>query len=167
VFKNSEPANGRYLIGSDSSDFILKFTIIQTISDRYENGPIIAQPNVPGCQSRSADIFKDKLSFPTKKRRKAMKRGKMTFMTVLITVVLMSAIPLAAMASEPVTIQGEVNDSYQIVDSSGQVYEIAETEKGNDLVENHIGEKAKVVGTLQQDQDVKIITITAFEILAE
>lgn len=96
-----------------------------------------------------------------------MKRGKMTFMTVLITVVLMSAIPLAAMASEPVTIQGEVNDSYQIVDSSGQVYEIAETEKGNDLVENHIGEKAKVVGTLQQDQDVKIITITAFEILAE
>lgn len=96
-----------------------------------------------------------------------MKRGKMTFMTVLITLVLMSAIPLAAMASEPVTIQGEVNDSYQIVDSSGQVYEIAETEKGNDLVENHIGEKAKVVGTLQQDQDVKIITITAFEILAE
>ena len=96
-----------------------------------------------------------------------MKRGKMTFMTVLITLVLMSAIPLAAMASEPVTIQGEVNDSYQIVDSNGQVYEIAETEKGNDLVENHIGEKAKVVGTVQQDQDVKTITVTAFEILAE
>ena len=96
-----------------------------------------------------------------------MKRGKMTFMTVLITLVLISAFPLAAMASEPVTIQGEINDSYQIVDSNGQVYEIAETEKGNDLVENHIGEKAKVVGTLQQDQDVKILTITAFEILAE
>jgi cell division protein FtsL len=96
-----------------------------------------------------------------------MKRGKMKFMTVLITLVLISAVPLAAMASEPVTIQGEVNDSYQVVDSNGQVYEIAETEKGNDLVENHIGEKAKVVGTLQQDQDVKIITITEFEILAE
>jgi hypothetical protein len=88
-------------------------------------------------------------------------------MMVLITLVLISAIPLAAMASEPVTIQGEVNDSFQIVDSNGQVYEIAETEKGNDLVENHIGEKAKVVGTVQQDQDVKIITVTAFEILAE
>ncbi len=88
-------------------------------------------------------------------------------MMVLITLVLMSAIPLSAMASEPVTIQGEVNDSYQIVDSNGQVYEIAETEKGNELVENHIGEKAKVVGTLQQDQDVKILTVTTFEILAE
>ena len=96
-----------------------------------------------------------------------MKRGKMKFMMVLITLVLISAAPLAAVASESVTIQGEINDSFQIVDSNGQVYEIAETEKGNDLVENHIGEKAKVVGTLQQDQDVKIITVTTFEILAE
>lgn len=96
-----------------------------------------------------------------------MIRGKMKFMAVLITLALMSAAPLAAMASEPVTIQGEVNDSYQIVDSNGQVYEVAETEKGTDLVENHIGEKAKVVGTVQQDQDVKIITVTTFEILAE
>jgi cell division protein FtsL len=96
-----------------------------------------------------------------------MKRGKMKFMMVLITSVLISAIPLAAMASEPLTIQGEVNDSYQIVDSNGQVYEVAETDKGTDLVENHIGEKAKVVGTVQQDQDVKTITVTAFEILAE
>ena len=96
-----------------------------------------------------------------------MKQRGIKLMMVLITLVLMSAIPLSAMASEPVTIQGEVNDSYQIVDSNGQVYEIAETEKGNDLVENHIGEKAKVVGTLQQDQDVKILTVTTFEILAE
>jgi hypothetical protein len=88
-------------------------------------------------------------------------------MMVLITLVLISAAPLVALAAEPVTIQGEVNDSYQLVDSNGQVYEVAETEKGNDLVENHIGEKAKVVGTVQQDQDVKIITVTAFEILAE
>jgi len=96
-----------------------------------------------------------------------MKQGINRFMMVLITLVLISAVPLAAMVSEPVTIQVGVNDSYQIVDSNGQIYEIAETEKGNDLVENHIGEKAKVVGTVQQDQDVKIITITAFEILAE
>ena len=96
-----------------------------------------------------------------------MKPGKMKFMMVLITLVLVSAVPMAAMASEPVTIQGEINDSYQIVDSNGQVYEIAETEKGNELVENHIGEKAKVVGTLEQDQDVKIISVTTFEILAE
>ena len=86
---------------------------------------------------------------------------------VLITWLLIMAIPLAAMASESVTIEGEVNDSYQIVDSNGQVFEIAESESGTDLVENHIGEKAKVVGTLEQDQDVKIISVTDFEMLAE
>jgi hypothetical protein len=91
----------------------------------------------------------------------------MKFLMVLFTLVLISVIPFAAMASEPVTIQGEVNDSYQIVDSNGQVYEVADTVQGNDLVENHIGEKAKVVGTIQQDQDVKIISITTFEIIAE
>ena len=86
---------------------------------------------------------------------------------VLVMLVLVSAVPLAVMASEPITIQGAINDSYQMVDSNGQVYEIADTAKGNDLVENHIGETAKVVGTVQQDQDVKIITVTTFEILAE
>ena len=96
-----------------------------------------------------------------------MKHGKMKFMTVLITLVLISAFPLAAMASETVTIEGEVNDSFQIVAGDGQVYEVADTAQGTDLVENHIGEKAKVVGTIEQDQDVKIISITTFEILAE
>jgi hypothetical protein len=45
--------------------------------------------------------------------------------------------------------------------------QVAEIENGTDLVENHIGEKAKVVGTVEQDQEVKIITITSFEIMAE
>ncbi len=96
-----------------------------------------------------------------------MRKGNMKIMLVLLTLVMFTAVPLAAMASEPVTIQGEVNDSYQIVDNDGQVYEVADTTQGNDLVENHIGEKAKVTGTVEQNQDVKIITVTAFQILAE
>ncbi len=96
-----------------------------------------------------------------------MKRRSVTLTMVLITFVMATMIPFAAMAAESVTIQGEVNDSYQIVDSSGQVYEVADTTQGNELVENHIGEKAKVVGTVEMNQDVKTITVTQFEILAE
>ena len=96
-----------------------------------------------------------------------MRRGKTKVMMVLITLVMITAIPLAAMASETVTIEGEVNDSFQIVDSNGQVYEIADNTHGNELVESYIGEKAKVVGTIEQDQEVKIITVTTFEILAK
>jgi hypothetical protein len=67
VFENSGPANSQQMIGSDSSDFILKLTIIQTISDRYDNGPIIAQPNVPGCNSRPMDICQGQVALPNEK----------------------------------------------------------------------------------------------------
>ena len=96
-----------------------------------------------------------------------MKNVKMKRVVVLVTMALIMFIPLAAMASEAVTVEGEVNDNFQIVDANGQVFEIADTTQGTDLVENHIGEKAKVVGTVEQDQEVKIITVTSFEILAE
>lgn len=86
---------------------------------------------------------------------------------VLVLLVAAMMVPLAAMAAEPMTIQGEVNENYQIVDGSGQVYEVADTAEGNDLVENHIGEKAKVTGTIEKDQDIQIITVTSFKILSD
>ena len=96
-----------------------------------------------------------------------MRIRKMKHAVVLLTLVLLTLGPLAATASGPVTINGEVNESYQIVDGDGQVYEVADTTQGNDLVENHIGEKVKVTGTVDQDQDVKIITVTDFQIPAK
>lgn len=96
-----------------------------------------------------------------------MRRGNSKVLMAWVAWVMLIAAPLVAMAAETVTIEGEVNDSYQIVDGTGQVFEIADTVKGNDLVENHIGEKARVTGTLEQDQDVKIITVTDFKVTAE
>lgn len=96
-----------------------------------------------------------------------MRRGKNKPMMVLITLVMIAIFPLAVSASEPVTIEGEVNDSYQIVDSNGQVYEIGETSQGTDLVENHMGEKAKVTGTLAKDGDTQIISVTTFQIIED
>lgn len=97
-----------------------------------------------------------------------MRRRESNVLRVLVvTWVMILVMPLAAMAAETVTIAGEVNDSYQLVDSQGQVFEIVDTAKGNDLVENHIGEKAKVTGTVEQDQDVKILTVTTFKIVDE
>lgn len=95
-----------------------------------------------------------------------MGRGKMKW-AVLVLLVILMAIPLAAMAAEEMTIEGQVNDAFQLVDGTGQVYEVADTAQGNDLVENHIGEKAKVTGTIEQDQEIKIITVTTFKIISE
>jgi hypothetical protein len=95
-----------------------------------------------------------------------MGRGKMKW-AVLVLLVILMVIPLAAMAAEEMTIEGQVNDAFQLVDGTGQVYEVADTAQGNDLVENHIGEKAKVTGTIEQDQEIKIITVTTFKIISE
>jgi hypothetical protein len=76
-------------------------------------------------------------------------------------------IPLQGLATDSVTIQGEVSESNQIVHSDGQVFEIADTEAGNDLADNFIGEKVKVTGTVEKDGDVQVITVMSFETMAE
>ncbi len=65
-----------------------------------------------------------------------------------------------------VTITGEVNDSYQIV-SDGEIYEIADTPKGNELAENHVNARVKVTGPVEEQDDMKVITVKTYQILAE
>ena len=65
-----------------------------------------------------------------------------------------------------VTVTGVVNDNYQIV-TDGQIYEIADTPEGNELSENHISAKVKVTGMLQENEDLKIITVVSYQVLAE
>lgn len=73
--------------------------------------------------------------------------------------------PVALLAGDVAAITGEVNDSYQVVADDGLIYEVADTEKGNELVLNHIGEKVKVTGEVEEEDDVKILTVAAFEVL--
>jgi Neuraminidase (sialidase) len=95
-----------------------------------------------------------------------MERRKINVVAGLIVMAILLLLPLAAAAGST-TIEGEVNDSYQIVASDGQVYEVTDTTEGNDLVENHMGEKVKVTGTVEQDGDTKVITITTFQVIEE
>lgn len=81
----------------------------------------------------------------------------------MIMFVLVVLVPLVGVATESVKIEGEVNANYQIVDSSGQVFEVADTDEGNDMVENHTGEKVNVTGTIEKDGDVQIITVMSYE----
>ncbi|MCG6905240.1 MAG: hypothetical protein LJE63_01345 [Desulfobacteraceae bacterium] len=73
--------------------------------------------------------------------------------------------PAVVFCGEQVTLTGEINDSYQVVADDGQTYEVADNEKGNELVLNHIGERVKVSGSVEEEDDVKILTVSSFEIL--
>jgi hypothetical protein len=65
-----------------------------------------------------------------------------------------------------ITIVGEVNDSYQIV-ADGQIYEVASTAMGDDLVTNHIAEKVEVTGVVEEKAEMKIITVKSFKVVPE
>lgn len=68
--------------------------------------------------------------------------------------------------ADEVTIVGEVNESYQIVAGS-QIYEVTENSLGNDLVTNYISQTVKVTGTIEEKDEVKIITVTSFKVVTE
>jgi len=93
--------------------------------------------------------------------------NKITKKVLCIFVVVMIAMVSAiAVAAEDVTITGTVNEGYQIVDDSGTVYDVAESEKGNDVVEL-IGKKVEVMGTVVDDDGTKVITIVSYKVIEE
>jgi len=79
--------------------------------------------------------------------------------------VLMLAAPVLAVEVE-MTFIGEVTDSYQIVTDMGVVYEVADTDMGNELLD-HAGKKVEVTGTVTEEDEVKIIKVTSYVVLED
>lgn len=84
---------------------------------------------------------------------------------LIATVVVLFCLLPVCRAGE-VTIIGEVNDTHQIV-ADKQVYEVAENPLGDDLVYDYISERVKVTGFITEKDDMKIITVTSFEVVPE
>ena len=94
-------------------------------------------------------------------QRKALLRWMLTGLMAM----LIMAMPASAMAAEKNVI-GKVNDNYQIV-SDSQIYDIDNTEKGEELAENHVGAKVEVTGMVAERDDMKILTVVSFKVLSE
>jgi hypothetical protein len=93
-----------------------------------------------------------------------MKKTAVRVLTLSVFV-LMLAVPALAVESE-MTVIGEVNDNYQLVTDQGDVYEVADTDMGNDLL-NNIGKKVEVTGTITEEQGVKMIRVASYVVLEE
>ncbi|MDI6688044.1 MAG: hypothetical protein QME06_07480 [Desulfobacterales bacterium] len=96
-----------------------------------------------------------------------MKRKRLIFAVSVITFLIIPMFFSTNVLSEEVTITGKVNDNYQIVTEDGQLYEVADTDKGNEVVLQYVGNFVKVVGTIKEsDVGEKIITVTSYEVKA-
>ena len=67
-----------------------------------------------------------------------------------------------AIAADEMKITGTVNDDGQLVDESGQVYEIAEDSVGAEAME-FSGEKISVTGMVEEADGTKTIVIKSFK----
>jgi len=85
--------------------------------------------------------------------------GLLLFMALII-----GSVPI--LAFDVIMIVGEVNDANQIV-ADGEIYEVDDTSQGDDLVKNYISQRVKVTGKVRVEDDMKIITVTAFEVVEE
>jgi hypothetical protein len=66
-------------------------------------------------------------------------------------------------ASE-ITITGTINDTYQIVADNGTVYEVADTDMGNDMLD-HVGKTVKVIGEVIEEDGVKVINVKSYNVM--
>jgi hypothetical protein len=75
--------------------------------------------------------------------------------------ILICSIPVFA---NEITITGTINDSYQIVSDNGTVYEVADNDMGDDLL-NHVGKTVEVTGVVIEEEGVKIINVKSYKLL--
>jgi hypothetical protein len=66
--------------------------------------------------------------------------------------------------ADEITITGTINDTDQIVAVNGTVYEVADTDMGNDLL-NHVGKTVEVIGEVVEEEGAKVINVKSYKIL--
>ena len=94
-----------------------------------------------------------------------MKRESMFMAVAVLVCVTVFNINLSPpLASDIVTIIGDVNETNQIV-VDGAIYEVDDTPVGDDLVKNYIHQKVEVIGKLSIEGDMRIIAVKSFKIV--
>ena len=93
------------------------------------------------------------------------------FMVVMMSGVAFSAEKGAAMAEkgaamldQEMMITGTINNANQIVDKDGQIFDVADTLEGKELL-THVGMKVQVKGTVLESEGKKQISVSAYEIM--
>ena len=95
-----------------------------------------------------------------------MNKNTMKIFTMFLVVAFIALLPCISIAERNITIVGIVNEKGQLVDENDIVYEIADTEKGAELVAL-VTEKVAVEGTVIDADGTKILSVNFFEIVKE
>lgn len=86
------------------------------------------------------------------------------FVVVMMSGVAFSAEKSAAKQDQEMMITGTINNANQVVDKDGQIFDVADTKEGKELV-THVGMKVQIKGTVLENEGKKQISVSAYEII--
>lgn len=92
-----------------------------------------------------------------------MKRNKRILAIGICALLLVAMVSATALFAAEVTITGTISEE-GIVADDGQVYGVAENEKGQEMMEL-VAKKVKATGTVEEREGKKVITVTTFEVI--
>jgi len=90
---------------------------------------------------------------------------KLTLLGILIMGML-AMVSGIALAGDDITVVGKITDDNQIVDDNGNAYDVADTDKGNEVM-SLVGQKVQVQGTLMDEGGQKVIEVTTYKVIEE
>ena len=92
-----------------------------------------------------------------------MKRNKKGLAIGICALLLVAMVSATALLAAEVTIMGTISQE-GIVADDGQVYAVAENDKGDELMEL-VDMRVRATGTVEEREGKKVITVTSFEVI--
>lgn len=93
-----------------------------------------------------------------------MKHAIDELLPVFLIISLIALLPGSAIADSEIKIRGAINEDGQLIGNDGVIYEIAENDMGNELIEM-VGKQVFVKGMLMVSDEILLITVINFELL--
>ncbi len=84
----------------------------------------------------------------------------------LIAAVLFVSMPARPALAENISITGRINGYYQLVAEDGTVFEITDTQMGDDLL-SHKGSRVQAIGSVAVEDGTKYFDVKSFTVLAD
>jgi len=94
-----------------------------------------------------------------------MKRNKKFLAVGICALLLLGMLFATALLAAEVTIRGTISEE-GIVADDGQVYAVAENEKGDELMDL-VDKKIRVTGTVEEREGKMMIEVTSYEVIQE
>lgn len=79
---------------------------------------------------------------------------------------LLAVFTTTAIAGTEMTVNGTITDDYLLVDDTGEIYILTDSEKSEELLRN-VGRRVTVTGDVLDSEDGPVIDVQGFKVLTE